>query len=120
MNFLCVFILVAALVGGAASCRSLPEQSSPEFSEASKLYQKAYELYHAQCWQDAGILFRQYIRNYPATDLYRVALYYLGNCEQELGNVKDALLIFNTILNKFPDNDFWVEAARKRIVELKS
>ena len=118
-NVFYVFLLIATL-NVFPGCASTEEISSVALPEATTLYQKAIQQYKVRRWHEAGILFRQYIRNYPTTDLYRVALYYLGHCEQMLANKKDALLIYNSVITKFPDDDFWVAAAKRRVEEMKS
>ena len=111
-----VALWMSALV--ICGCVSIDKDFSLQPPQASVLYQRAYNEYQSHHWQEASIYFHQYLREYPATDLTRVAIYYLGHCEEKLGNSKDALHLYNTILTKFPEDDFWVEAAKKRIEEI--
>ena len=107
-----VFMVLALATG----CAATPDGNRS--LAGSALYHKAERLYQAGHYKKAKEYFHAYIANHPDSDLYKVALYYLGHCYQMSGNNKEALSLYNRVIGKYSDDDFWVRAAKKRIEEI--
>ena len=113
-NISCFFVVCFFLLVSAAGCVT----TSNSAAAGSMLYQKAERLYRAGHYSAAKEYFHEYIANYPDEDLYEVSLYYLGHCYQKLEDKKEALSLYNRVIHKYSDDDFWVQAAKKRIEEI--
>jgi len=108
----------------AVGCALLPvededQAAAPKYKSASELYKRAQAYYEARNYAKSRDLFQEYIGQFPDSDLYKIALYYLGHSYQELGEYKDALVIYNRIITTYGNDDFWGEQAEKRVEQIK-
>jgi TolA-binding protein len=108
----------------ATGCVLLPvaeeeEEAAPKYRFASELYKRALGYYEARKYAMARDLFHEYVGQFPESDLYKIALYYLGHSYQELGEYNEALTIYNRIITTYGDDDFWGEQSAKRIKQIK-
>ncbi len=84
------------------------------------LYQSAYRDYMGGNYQLALNGFQEYIRRFPDTDLTDNAQYWIGECYDALGQEKEALDAFSTLLEKYPASDKAAAAQLKKgLVALK-
>lgn len=86
---------------------------------ATDLYNKAQKFYEDGKYPSAKEAFHEYINNYPETELYKVALYYLGHTHQMLKEKAEAHRLYTRVVEEFPASDFWVERAKRRLDQLK-
>jgi TolA-binding protein len=118
-------ILLLTLISFCAvGCALLPvtdeeQDAAPKYKSASELYKRAQAYYEARNYAKSRDLFQEYTGQFPDSDLYKIALYYLGHSYQELGEYKDALVIYNRIITTYGDDDFWGEQAVKRVEQIK-
>ena len=108
----------------AVGCALLPVEeeeqvTAPNYKSASELYKRAQVYYEARNYARARDLFHEYVGQFPDSDLYKIALYYLGHSYQELGEYKEALVIYNRIITTYGEDDFWGEQAEKRVKQIK-
>jgi TolA-binding protein len=118
-------VLSMAMISSCfVGCALLPVEdeeqvAAPNYKSASDLYKRAQVYYEARNYAKARDLFQEYVGQFPDSDLYKVALYYLAHSEQELGAYKEALVIYNRIITTYGDDDFWGEQAVKRVKQIK-
>ena len=111
LKILFLFIFALSLTGCATS--------NPYKNESSALYDKALRQYNVGRYEEAKEYFHEYIANFPESNLYPVALYYLGHCYQQLEDYKQALLIYHKVISQADEGDFWAESARWRVQQIK-
>jgi len=82
-------------------------------------YNKALRLYEAKHWDAAKEYFHQYLAEYSDTPLYVTCLYYLAYCYQQLGDNKQAVLLYHKVIDQAQGGDaFWAQVAQKHIEEV--
>ena len=112
-----VFFLLGA--GGCAEFLGVGDESQSSVGAPSELYNRAFEQYEAGHYAQAKELFHQFIGQYPDSQLYKVSLYYLGHCDQMLGDLKEAEVFYSRLIDTYGDEDFWGAQAMKRLKQIK-
>jgi TolA-binding protein len=112
-------LLFAPLMCSGCALFDIEEAETPRFRTATAHYDKAMSYYQKGNYVKAKELLHEYIARYPNSELFRIALYYLGHCYQVLADEKEALTIFNRIVTTYGDDDFWGAQAMKRIKQIK-
>lgn len=116
---LCVSGLLVACSGSGVVYESPGPAEMGGIVGATDLYNRAQRYYEDGKYEMAKESFHEYINNYPETELYKVALYYLGHSHHMLNENADAHRLYTRVIEEFPANDFWVERAKRRIDQLK-
>ena len=114
-------VVASAVFGGCALLPVEEEEQAPapKYKSAAELYKRAQVYYEARNYAKARDSFQEYVGQFPDSDLYKIALYYLAHSNQELGEYKEALVIYNRIITTYGDDDFWGEQAVKRVKQIK-
>jgi TolA-binding protein len=109
----------AMFVSGCGSTSNYLIPSAAESSGSVALYDRAQALYKQEKYAEAKELFHQYINEYPESHLYKVSLYYLAYCHQQLNEHNEAMSLYAKIVEKYEADDFWVDLAKKRMEQVK-
>lgn len=86
------------------------EPTTPEIQAA---YKASYDLIRSKEYEKAAESFTQFISIYPNTDLTGNSYYWLGQLKLVLGDPKDALAKFDTVVNRFPGHNKEADAIYK-------
>ena len=82
-------------------------------------YNRAVRLYESKNWDAAREYFHQYLAEYSDTPLYVTCLYYLAFCYHQLGDKKEAILLYHKVIDQAKGGDaFWADMAQKRLEEV--
>ncbi len=69
-------------------------------------------------WEEARVLFRRLINEFPGSPIVPQAHYYLARCYQFQGRQEEALRQYESFLKLFPSEPFLPAEARNAVVEL--
>ena len=97
-------------------CASTPSDlTSPYW----KTYQKAKAYYEKGKYAAAKEQFHGFIAQEQKGELYKISLFYLADCYHYLDENKQALILFNRLIDEFDSDDFWVLQAQRRLQQIK-
>ena len=114
---ICIIVSLCWLSFGMNACADDDGSSAP----ATDTYNKAIQLYESKNWDAAKDCFHQYLAEYSDTPLYVTCLYYLAYCYQQLGDTKQAVLLYHKVIDQAQGGDaFWSDMAQKRIDEVRA
>jgi tol-pal system protein YbgF len=88
-------------------------------STPGDLYRLAYNDFQAGKYDLAIVGFRNFLSQYPKTDLSAQAQYNIGECEYARKNALDASHEFDKVIVNFPKSDFVPKALYKKGVALQ-
>jgi tol-pal system protein YbgF len=114
----------------AAPAAPLPEGSAPAPAAAPpvaaappppprELYSQAYADYARGNYDLAIQEYREYLRNYPNTDLSDNAQYWIGECYFSKGRYNEAVTAWDDLMRDYPASDKLPDARYKKAVTLE-
>lgn len=98
--FLITLILVIALIGGAAVYYYLSQKWD---EEATALQDTAYNYYLEGNYKEALSKYQEIVKDYSATKSAAAAMYYVGNSHLALGELDQAITVYQEIIGKHSD-----------------
>jgi tol-pal system protein YbgF len=106
--------------GGAASgSGAAPPAAAPPPPPPRELYSQAYADYARGNYDLAIQEYREYLRNYPNTDLSDNAQYWIGECYFSKGRYNEALAAWDDLMRDYPASDKLPDARYKKAVTLE-
>jgi TolA-binding protein len=106
------------LTGGcAATSGGVPEHYAVVADESFLIYKEAERAYKAGDYELAQKNYEDFTVKYPDDVLARIALFYLGRSQEELGHNDKAREVYSRIIEVYP-GDFWAESAGRRLQTL--
>jgi len=104
-----------ATTGGAVA----PPVGAPPPPPPRELYSQAYADYARGNYDLAIQEYREYLRNYPGTDLSDNAQYWIGECYYSKGRYNEALAAWDDLMRDYPASDKLPDARYKKAVTLE-
>jgi len=92
---------------------------APAAPPSRELYSQAYADYARGNYDLAIQEYREYLRNYPSTDLSDNAQYWIGECYFSKGRYDDAIEAWNQLFRDYPASDKLPDARYKKGVTLE-
>jgi len=83
-------------------------------TDPETLYQTAYSDYLRGAYDLALLGFRQYLDNYPETDLADNAVYWIGECFYRQQRYREAIVEYDRVLQEWPRSDKTASAMLKK------
>jgi tol-pal system protein YbgF len=74
-------------------------------TEAVRLYRKAYDTLRAGNQTEAEQLFREFLRNFPSSDLADNSQYWLGECFYDRKEFAQAVREFRRVIERYPSGN---------------
>jgi len=96
-----------------AAATAAPAGTTPT-TDPESLYQSAYSDYLRGAYDLALLGFRQYLDNYPDTDLADNAVYWTGECYYRQQRFADAITEYDRVLSRWPRSDKTASAMLKK------
>lgn len=90
------------------------EGASPRTTDPESLYQASYNDYLRGNFDLAILGFRQYIANFPDTELADNALYWIGECYFSQAKYRQAIKEFSDVQSRYPNSDRLPSALLKK------
>jgi tol-pal system protein YbgF len=81
-------------------------------------YEEAFALYRAGRFGDAIDRFRTFLQNYPSSGYADNALFWVGECQFRTGDFERAVLTFEDVVNRYPDENKVPDALYRQGVAL--
>ena len=103
--------------GGALPAPAAPPAAVPP--PPRELYSQAYADYARGNYDLAIQEYREYLRNYPNTDLSDNAQYWIGECYYSKGRYNEAVAAWDELLRDYPASDKIPDARYKKGVTLE-
>lgn len=103
--------------GGAAPAPTTAPAAPPP--PPRELYSQAYADYARGNYDLAIQEYREYLRNYPSTDLADNAQYWIGECYYSKGRYNEALAAWDDLMRDYPASDKLPDAQYKKAVTLE-
>jgi len=103
--------------GGALPAPAAPPAAAPP--PPRELYSQAYADYARGNYDLAIQEYREYLRNYPNTDLSDNAQYWIGECYYSKGRYNEAVAAWDELLRDYPASDKIPDARYKKGVTLE-
>jgi len=103
--------------GGALPAPGAPPAAVPP--PPRELYSQAYADYARGNYDLAIQEYREYLRNYPNTDLSDNAQYWIGECYYSKGRYNEAVAAWDELLRDYPASDKIPDARYKKGVTLE-
>ncbi len=97
----------------AKSSEKRPVQAAPvpaprperEASQEVGDYEQAFGLYREGQYQGGIDRFQAFLQNYPSSDYADNALFWIGECHFQLGDYERAVLTFEDVVKRYPDEN---------------
>jgi len=96
------------------SAGTAPPPNAAVTTDPETLYQTAYSDYLRGAYDLALLGFRQYLDNYPDTDLADNAVYWTGECYYRQQRYADAITEYDRVLARWPRSDKTASAMLKK------
>jgi tol-pal system protein YbgF len=82
-----------------------PRPGRDDGAEAVRLYRKAYETLRVGNHTEAEQLFREFLRNFPSSDLADNSQYWLGECFYDRKEFAQAVREFRRVIERYPSGN---------------
>jgi tol-pal system protein YbgF len=82
-----------------------PRPGRDDSAEAVRLYRKAYETLRGGNHTEAEQLFREFLRNFPSSDLADNSQYWLGECFYDRKEFAQAVREFRRVIERYPSGN---------------
>ena len=105
-----IFIALAAviLLASCAGQPGIPPETYPR--EGDELFSQAEKLFASKSYNEAAILFKDYVSRYPDSPLAPAALMKSGIISALAGDYEDARAFFRTLLSEYPESSYVPDA----------
>jgi len=82
-----------------------PRPARDDGAEAVRLYRRAYETLRAGNQTEAEQLFREFLRNFPSSDLADNSQYWIGECFYDRKEFAQAVREFRRVIERYPNGN---------------
>jgi tol-pal system protein YbgF len=82
-----------------------PRPARDDGAEAVRLYRRAYETLRAGNQTEAEQLFREFLRNFPSSDLADNSQYWIGECFYDRKEFAQAVREFRRVIERYPSGN---------------
>jgi tol-pal system protein YbgF len=82
---------------------TLKQDFEPVYTNPILLYNRARSLLLEENFKGASELFKEYVKQFPDSELADNALYWLGECHYSLGEYQDAIKTFKDVVTLYPN-----------------
>jgi ABC-type branched-subunit amino acid transport system substrate-binding protein len=117
-----LILIVTAAALAAAACSPRPRAGavpSPTYrAAADELFQKAERSYGQKAYEEALMLYHDYLSRYPDEPLAPAALMKIGSVHSLQGNPARARLAYSQLISEYPANSFRPEAMLEILTSL--
>ena len=101
-----VLLLTVALFLGACAIKPAPEKTGPGY----QLFSQAEKMLQAKSYEKALAHFKEYYEQFPDAPLADAALMNMGSIQTILGDFEQARLIYQRLIDEYPDSHFVLDA----------
>ncbi|MDY0221080.1 MAG: tol-pal system protein YbgF [Desulfobacterium sp.] len=84
---------------------TLNQEPQPVYTNPVLLYNRARSLLLEENFQGAAGLFKEYVKQFPDSELADNALYWLGECHYSQGEYQTAIKIFKDVVTLYPKRE---------------
>ena len=112
-------VAVPAPEGGLTAPAAAPPVAAAPPPPPRELYSQAYADYARGNYDLAIQEYREYLRNYPNTDLSDNAQYWIGECYFSKGRYNEAVTAWDELMRDYPASDKLPDARYKKGVTLE-